>query len=149
LLEPRDLSLCERVVGELRKRRAAPERERFPQRLGSLLGIAGGEFRPAFLEQPSKAVAVELARLDTKHVAVPAGQEDSVTGAVQRLAQPRDVHLNDLRGARRRLVRPELVDQAVARYDLVRVQKQEGENSALLAAAHIEHALLVEHFERP
>ena len=104
--------------------------------------------RPVSSKSP-KAVEVELAGLDAKHVAVVAGQQDPVAGAVQRLAQPRDVHLDDLRGARRLLVRPELVDQPVARHDLVRVDEEQGEDTALLAAAHVEHAVLVETSSEP
>ena len=77
-----------------------------------------------------------------------AGEQDPFTGAVQGLAQPRDVHLDDLCGARRLLVRPELVDELFARDDLVRVDEEQGEDAALLAPADVEHALPVDDLER-
>jgi hypothetical protein len=58
------------------------------------------------------------------------------------------VRLNDLRGARRRVDWPKPLDQAIARDDFVRVQQQQRQDGSLLAAAHIENALLVEHLER-
>src|SRR2546427_2307241 len=67
-LEPCDLLLRERVVGELGERRAAPEREGVPQRLCSPVGIVGGECPTALVEQSSKVVAVELTRLDAQQV---------------------------------------------------------------------------------
>jgi hypothetical protein len=72
LFEAADLLLSERVVGELGKRRATPKRERIPQRLGSLVGIIGGECRAAIVEQSSKAIAVQLAGLDAEQIAMPA-----------------------------------------------------------------------------
>ena len=148
LLEPGDLLLGERVVGELDERWAAPEGETLAQRRRCPVGIARRELVAARVEQLPKAVEVELAGLDAEEVAVVAGKQDAFAGAVQGLSQPRDVHLDDLRGARRLLVRPELVDEVVARDDLVRVDEEQGEDTALLAAADVEHAVLVDDLER-
>src|SRR5262245_21378046 len=59
------------------------------------------------------------------------------------------MHLDDLRGAPRRFVGPELVDQAIGRDDLIRMEQHQSEHGALLAAADVEHALAFEHLERP
>jgi hypothetical protein len=80
---------------------------------------------------------------------VAACEQDSFARAVECLAQARDMHLDDLRCARWRFVRPEVVDQAIGRDDLVRVEQEQGENGALLAAADIEHSLTFEHLEGP
>ena len=99
--------LRERLVAELGKRRAAPERERLAQR----------RLRPAALpprlgHQPLEAVQVEVARLDPELIARRAG--DDRVGA-ERLAQLGDVPLQDLRRRGRRTTGPEILDQPVAR----------------------------------
>ena len=50
---------------------------------------------------------------------------------LQELAQARDVDLHGVVDGRRRLLAPDLVDQAVTRDDLVRVEKEEREQRAL------------------
>jgi hypothetical protein len=49
---------------------------------------------------------------------------------------------------RRRIVRPDLVDQSLFRYDLARTKQQGTQNGPLLAAAQFEGALLDLGFER-
>jgi hypothetical protein len=83
LLEPGDLLLGERVIGELDERRAAPERQSIPQCFRRPVGIARYERFAAGIEQASKAVEVELALLDAEQVAVAAGQQDPFARAVQ------------------------------------------------------------------
>jgi hypothetical protein len=51
-------------------------------------------------------------------------------------------------GGFRRLLTPELVDQAVARDDLVRPHEQDGEQRTLMRAADPEPAPVSEHLER-
>ena len=63
-------------------------------------------------------------------------------------AKPRHVSLEAVRCRRRRTVSPDLVDQALVRYDLARTEQQGGENGSLLAAAQIESAFLDLGFER-
>ena len=88
LLEPGDVVLGKRLVGELGERRAAPEGESNPECLGSLVGIVGGECLAALLEQRPEAVEVELSRRDAELVAVPAGQQDPFADAVERFSKP-------------------------------------------------------------
>ena len=54
---------------------------------------------------------------------------------LERLAQMRDVTLEHVRRRLRRRVAPEVVDQAVRRDDLVRVQEEKREHCPLLRAA--------------
>ena len=77
LLEPRDLALRERVVGEVRQRWAAPDLERFAQRRLGLLGLPCGQGAPAVLEQPLEAVGVELARRHLEGIAVRLRPQDA------------------------------------------------------------------------
>ena len=69
LFEPADLVARERLVGEVRKRRAAPEPERLAQQLAGLVGVTLGEPFAALLEQALEALQVERARLDAQQVA--------------------------------------------------------------------------------
>ena len=54
LLEPGDLRLGERLVGEVGKRRAAPERQRLGRQLQRPLGLPAASARAPFLSQASK-----------------------------------------------------------------------------------------------
>jgi hypothetical protein len=60
----------------------------------------------------------------------------------ERLAKPRHVCLQAVRCGGRRTVSPDLVDEALVRYDLARTEQQGGENGALLAAAQLESAFV-------
>src|SRR6266576_3039633 len=133
LLQTGDRLLREGVVRELGERGTTPENESFSERLSCFDGLICRECCAAFFEQLSKAIDVELARCNAELVAVSAREQDAFAGAVEGLAEARDMDLNDLRGARRRFIRPELVDQAIARDDLVCVEKQKSQNGALLA----------------
>jgi hypothetical protein len=66
----------------------------------------------------------------------------------EKLAEPRDVCLQGVRCGRRRTVGPDLVDQALVRYDLPRTEQQGAENGPLPAAAQLEGAFLDLGFER-
>src|SRR4029450_775594 len=101
------------------------------------LVIAGRECGAALLEQSAEPVAVELPRLDAQQVPAAPREEHSLTSTVQRLPQPRDVDLDDLRGTGRRLVWPQLVDQPVGGNHLIRMKEQERQDRALLSAANI------------
>ena len=65
LLEPRDLGLRERLVGEVGERRAAPQRQRPPQRRGGAVGIGALRLADELLE----AREVELRPVDLQGVA--------------------------------------------------------------------------------
>src|SRR5712692_4508957 len=129
LLEPRDLALRKRLVREVGQGGTAPERERFPERAGSRLRIAASERIPALLDQALEPAHVDLVGLCAEEIAGAAGEQH--TGPKQ-LAQLGDVVLHDLRRGFGRLVAPELVDQLLARDDLVRVQEQNGQEGLAL-----------------
>jgi hypothetical protein len=56
--------------------------------------------------------------------------------------------LEDLRRGLRRRLAPELVDQAVARHELVRVEQEQGEQSAVVAGADRDRPFAVDDLER-
>ena len=132
LLEPGDLAPRKVFVGEVGEGRASPERERLAESSGGRLSGPVGDRAPAIGEQLLEALGIELARLDSEHVARRLGYEHL---AAQRPPEVGDVPLDDLAGGRRRIAAPEPLDQPVGRHDLVPVQQQDREQGALLAAA--------------
>ena len=95
LLEPTDLGLRPRLVGEVDQRRAAPQRERLPQAPGRDRRLRASSLRHEALE----AVQIETVRLDAKLVARRPGDDHLVA---EGLAELGDVRLQDLRRRRRR-----------------------------------------------
>ena len=108
VVEPGDLALRERLVGEIRQRRAAPQRQRLLERRQRR---ARAGRRPAPLRPRRRAArsgarrgAPDRARARSRaRASRPAGRPSA---APQRLAQPRDVHLHGLGGRRRADARP-------------------------------------------
>ena len=117
LLEARDLTLRPWLVPELGEREASPQCERL--------------LRSTFGHQRLEAGRVELVGLEPERIPRWTRGDPVLT---QLLSQLRDVDLQgSLRGLRRP-VAPERVDQPLARQDLVRVQQEDGEERARLAA---------------
>jgi hypothetical protein len=87
-METPDRRLGERLIGEICKRRTAPEPERLAQPLGGLprLSVTG------VLDEALEAIEVELLRGNPDHVA---GREryEQLGVCAERLAQPRDARL--------------------------------------------------------
>jgi hypothetical protein len=121
LLEASDLRSCERLPLEIGERRAAPERERFPEKARDLDRRRALRLR----DEPFEAEQVELVRPNRDQVPGLPGH-DHVCGGEQ-LAEPRDVVLKRVRSSARRLRSPELVDQPVRRHGLVGGGEQQGE----------------------
>ena len=133
LLEPCSLRLGERLVRDVGQGRPPPERERLRQR--------------AVLDEPLEAVDVELAVVHPQEVA--RRTRDDAIGA-ERLPQRVYVHLQRARAARRRLLAPDPVDQAVDRDDLVRVEQEQRQESPRSRAAERHGRAVVAHdLERP
>jgi hypothetical protein len=140
LLEARDLVLREVVVCEVGERRTAPQRERVTQHRGRVAGLNVARVVDELLE----AVGVERLGRKLQHVA--ARTRDKRVDA-DRLAQLRDVALERLRRRVRALLAPELLDQLLARDELVRVQQQDCEQFALPATADGDRTIAIEHLE--
>ena len=122
LLESADLRGRERLVGQVRQRGAAPQRERLT--------------RLAVRDEPLEPPRVDVIGVEPQLVSAPARDDlRAATGGRQHLAQLRHVVLHHLVGARRMPVAPEGVDQAVARHRRVDVQREHGQQRPLLGRA--------------
>jgi hypothetical protein len=152
LVEPGDLALRERLIGEVRQRRPAPQRQRHLKRRRGALGAARGEFAPPLCEEPLEAMRVEALRIEPQLVAVlPCRDRRGRTVALparERLAQPGDVHLHRLGGAGRRTLPPQLVDQPIGTKRLIGMQHKQGQQRTLPAAAQPDHPTPVKGLER-
>ena len=140
LLEAAALGGRERAV-ELCKGDTPPERERLPEpfrRLGRSRTARAGN---SVLE----AHEVELPVLEPHRV--PGRLRDDHISP-EHFAELRDVHLDSRRCRLRRLVAPELVDQAVTRNGLVGTEEQERQEPALLGATQLEGPAFVLDFQR-
>ena len=134
LLEPggleRELAVAERI--------AAPETQRLAQQLGGAWRLAAPRRGDERVEAAHVDVALDevagLARLDRAFS--------------ECLAQARDVDLQRRGRGRRRLVTPELVDQVLRRHDSTGVQREHGEERALLAPADGDRPAVDPHLER-
>jgi hypothetical protein len=146
LAEPFDLTLSERVIGEVGQWRPVPKRKRLLQKRAGVLGIGRGECSPAVVDETLEAVRVHLTGRDLEDVPVSTRADDLVvrlaSAELECLAQSREVHLNVLDGIRRRTLSPKDVDQPIDGNDLIPVQQQHRENEPLLAAAKLNCAAL-------
>ena len=126
LLEPVDLGLRPRLVGELGQGRPPPERESLPQhpvrlrRGGGPRIFATSCSKRCRSNDPASATELVRGRHGPDHV------------ATEHPAELRDVRLENLRGRGRRPAGPELLDQQVARDRLVGAEEQDREQGTRL-----------------
>ena len=129
--------------------RAAPERERFAQELGSRFELARSCALAGGRKELPHARDVELVGADPEPVATVCRRDRVATVPGQHLPQLGDVDVDRLSGRGRRRLAPELVDQALARDELVRMQEQDRQDEPLLQPAQRDRLALVDHLERP
>ena len=103
LAKPGDLVLGEALIGEVSHRLPTPQRQRVAQALVGSRRVTDGERAPAAGHQRFKAADVNPLARDREHVTVSTGHDHVVA---ERLAQLRDVALNDLDRARGRMLAP-------------------------------------------
>ena len=106
----------------------------------------------AFARRPSSSKRsnrrdVDLLRLDLEHVA--ARTRDEQLGRLEQLSQPRHLMVEAVARRARRPLGPQLVDQPVARDDLVRVEQENREQSTLLRTADRDDPPALPDLERP
>jgi hypothetical protein len=102
--------------------------------------------RAAALGDPLlKALNIEPLALNGEPVTAAARHQQPVT---QRLTQMRNVAVNDLDRAPRRLLAPQLADQAIGRHHLTAMQQQHGQQSALHRAAQLHPPPGLKHLKR-
>ena len=90
LVQARDLGLGEGLVGDVGQRRAAPERERALQRVGSLVEAARVQVAAALGDEPLEATRVQMLRIDLEAVAALARDQSALglVSAPEGSAQP-------------------------------------------------------------
>lgn len=145
-VEPGDLGLRERLLGEVGKRGAMPECERLSQRARGERRLVARPELPCLPDEPLESVEVELVVLKLEEIA---GSRRANPLGTERLSQPRDVDLDRLPRARGRVIVPEAVDQPVDRDDIVPVEEEEGEERALLPRPDGDALAAVLDFQRP
>ena len=152
VIQASDLREGKRLVGEVRQRIPAPQRQRLLERSDGRVGAVAGKLGAAPGEEPLEAVRVELLGIERQLVAALARDDRAVAAASvrarQRLAQTRDVHLQRLGRAGGRMLPPQRVDQAVRGERLVGVEQQQREQRARLGPRKREAAAVVEDLER-
>jgi hypothetical protein len=104
------------------------------------IGLSGS------FDEISETFEVELTALDAQLVSIRPGDQSAVC-STERLSKLGDVDLNALRRARWSLLAPELIDQAVTRNHLIRVQEQDREESALLPGSERKRFSFLNHLE--
>ena len=104
------------------------------ERGGSAVRVSGRKCVSSLVEQGLEPMQVELAVGDRQDVAMRTGQKDPVLTwiyargiVLEPSAQLRDEGVNVLRRARRRLGTPEVLDDLVDRYDVVRTEQKKRE----------------------
>ena len=105
------------------------------------------ERRSTVAEELLEPIQIDLIRVEPDEVAGTLSDEDLARRAEQ-LAQLRHVDLDRVRGRRRRVFTPELVDQAVGRDDLIRVEDQDHKQRSRLRAAELERPPVGDNLER-
>jgi hypothetical protein len=148
ILEMRGGRPRERLVLEVGERASTPKPEGGAKYFGSPSRIARLESRPTLTDEVLELLEVELARFQSKHV--PRRLRDENGCAVgKHLAKTRYVRLQRHPGVLRWRLAPELVDEPIARDELVRPEQKDRENSSLLRAAEVEGVLAFPDLERP
>ena len=135
LVELRDLVTSARLELEPGERRAAPERQRLPETLGGALELALRDELLRLRNEDLHAARIEPLRLDVAAVAAGRGRDRIGAGDAERLAQLREIDVDRLARGRRRRLPPQVVDQALARDELVRVQEQDTEDELAPSAS--------------
>jgi hypothetical protein len=131
LLEAPDLGLRELEQREFLQRQAAPELQRRRECRGRGFGLAGRELPAALVSKPLEANAVEFVRPGMEQVAAGPRLENAVGEAAP---EPRDRYLESVR----RISGPvaeKLLENPLARHDLVRAEEQQSEERVLTLAA--------------
>ena len=144
LLEPVDLDLGERRVGDVLERPSSPQRKCFPKAPGRQVVLAGACGQPAFLDQSVEAHQVELLRPHGQLVPGRVGDDHLVAAVgVEELPQARHLDLERVGSPVGCLSAPELLDQEVARNDLIWVHEEDRQKRPPLDSADPKRAPLI------
>ena len=124
-------------------------RGRVPRRAhASAVGrLLVGIRRSTLLEQALEAVDVDSLRVDLERV--PAAPRHQELVGLERLPQPRDLHVQAVPRRPGRALGPERLDESISRDDLVRVDQEERQQRARLRAPQRKRAVLADCFDGP
>ena len=144
IVEPRDLSRDERLIGQIGERRPAPERERSGQQCASATKVAFDGGLSCRRQGGLESVDVDGLGWHQQAITVAVCLENL---APERLPQPRYVSLQRLGRGRSCVLAPELLDQPVGRDHLAAVEEKQRQESALLVAAERDRLAVADHFQ--
>ncbi len=145
LLEPRDLGLRERLVEEVRERRAAPERESFTERALGRDRVVSLERGASLLREACEPVDVDPLRRQLELVAGRAGRNHRP----ERLAELGDIDLDRVGGGLGRITGPQRLDQPVDGDDAAGLEREHGKERARLRPPERDELSRARGFERP
>jgi hypothetical protein len=151
VLEPANLDVDGQPCIQVGERRPAPHRKRGRQALRRALRRPGVKRATAFVEQPLKAIYVELVRRDAQQIPRRSCEQSglAVLLATEHLAQAMDVGVERMGRARRRLIAPQRVDENVTSDDRICPQEQERQQRTLLRPPERQRGAVRSDLERP
>src|SRR5262249_3956193 len=139
LLQPRDLRLGELLVADVGQRLTAPQRECLAEIRGRPPGCVGCERATAVAREALEPAHIDVLPGGPQEVGAGPGEHNWAPGRwFQRLAEPRDIHLQGVLRTRGGMLPPQPVDKDIAGHRLVRAEEENREQRPLLLAADIE-----------
>ena len=133
LFEACDLCGGERGPRQLGERRPTPQREALAKQPGRRIRVARRQLAASAFDQPLEPLGIQLALAHANAVAGGSGREQ--LRVAQRLSQPRDVNLDRLHRAVRRVLPPQPGSQPLRAHGLVGTKQQHGEQRSRFPAA--------------
>src|SRR5262249_7335314 len=131
LVELRDLVASARLELEAGERGAAPEREGLLESVPGAVELTGRAVLRRARNEPLSAAGVEPLRLNLHAVTTGCGCDRISACAAERLAELRDIDVDRSARGRRRGLPPQVVNKALARDELVRMQEENAEDESL------------------
>ena len=150
-LEPRPLAIKQLVCAHSRERRSAPHTERLLDRRPRGLQPTGRSVPPRPAERRLPPVHIARAGTQLQNVAARSTDQPLCIAARlhQRLAQPRDVHLQAATCPRRRILAPQLIDQPLAAHHATPDKRQHRQQRARPLPAERDLAAIDPRLDRP
>ena len=131
------------------QRRPSPELQRLGKPRRRCIRIVRGQCAPAFSDEELELTDVDLFRSELEHVSGRLGHEDVRVARLEQLPNSRDEAVEGDGCGGRWAFPPQTVEQPIGRDDAVRVEREQGNERALLPAAEREHAFADRHLDRP
>ena len=150
LLEAAGLQLGPGCLEHVGRDRSSPQIERVPQ-LGCRLSWIECDEPTGAVHHAFESDGVDRFGGHVERIAVVASGDDAVAAVIavrlQRVAQLGDVVVESLEAGGGRLITPQFLEEAIARYNAAHRQGEDGEQEALLGRRDLNPTPLVEYFE--